>query len=243
MERQTLVGVLAAIGGVMLVSGSAAGSTTSRIDSGVKFTVGVVAGEATLRAEGKGVTLSKRLTADRVHVRIDVPGDVFEVDAQANGTARLTRNGKRLDLQMSAPDAGAKAQRFAAGSRALAGFEALAASLEASTAPEAQSVLTSFALIHAVRGSVAPVRSLAQTVKQTHAVNARWAAWGGEQRPQVCWVEYGISMNQALNDLNSCYLNYGWIPGMAGVCAFEWSVRAELSWFWLLSCSGGIPLI
>lgn len=53
MVRRLFVGMLVAVG-VMLMSGSAAASPTSGSDSGVKFTVGVLPGEATLRAEGKG---------------------------------------------------------------------------------------------------------------------------------------------------------------------------------------------
>lgn len=66
-----------------------------------------------------------------MQIRIEVPGDSFELDARPSGTARLTRNGKSLDLRMTASDGEvAKAQRFAAGSKALAGFESLAAALE-----------------------------------------------------------------------------------------------------------------
>jgi hypothetical protein len=39
-----------------------------------------------------------------------------------------------------------------------------------------------------------------------------------------------------------CLIDYAWIPGMAAVCSFEWIVKAELAWFWVIGCSGGVPV-
>ncbi len=224
---------------------AAAASSTSRKDGDVTFTIGVLPGESTLRAEGKGITFFKRLTADRVHVRIDVPGDWFALDAGTTGTARLTRNGKSMTLSMTAArEEVAKAQQFAAGSKALAGFESLASALDSSTRPEAQSVLTSFALLHAVRGSVAPARELARTVQAMHAGNARRASWKtGEEMPYACWIDYATTVSLYTAEYSQCYLDYGWIPGLQAVCTFEWVVRVELAWFWLIGCSGGFPAV
>ncbi len=218
--------------------------TTSRKDGDVTFTVGVLPGESTLRAEGKGITFLKRLTADRVHVRIDVPGDSFALEAGPTGAARLTRNGKTLKLQMTAAgDEVAKAQRFAAGSKALAGFESLAAALESSARPEAESVLTSFALLHAIRGNVTPARALAKAVEARQTANAKRASWANrEEMPYECWINYAVTVAQYLAEYSECYLNWGWIPGMQAVCTFEWTIRAELAWFWLIGCSGGMPV-
>lgn len=225
------------------VSYSGPARSDSVKDGDVTFTVGVRPGESTLRAEGKGISFLKRLTADRVVVRIDVPGDWFELDASPAGAARLTRNGKSIKLHLTATgDDVAKAQKFAAGSKALAGLESLAATLESSTRPEAQSVLTSFALLHVVRGSLAPARSVAKTIQAQQAKNFTRAAWDVEEQPLHCWMQYAIEMNEALHVLDQCYQSYGWLPGMATVCGFEWVIKAELAWFWLIACSGGMPI-
>lgn len=218
-------------------------STTSRRDGNVTFTIRLLAGESTLRAEATGITFLKRLTADRVHVRIDVPGDSFELEAGATGAARVTRNGKSLTLQMTANGEAAKAERFAAGSKALAGFDALAAALESSTRPEAQSVLTSFALVHAVRGSGAPARALAKAANARQSVGAvRASVKSGEEMQDHCWNKYVNSVNQYSYEFDQCYRDYGWIPGMNAACAFEFSIKAELAWFAVISCAGGFPL-
>ena len=218
-------------------------TSTSR-DGDVTFTIGGLPGESTLRADAKGMSFFKRITADRVQVRIEVPGDSFELEAGTAGMARLKRNGKSTLLSMTATKwEVAKAQQFAAGSKALAAFESLATALESSSRPEAQSVLTSFALLHAVRGNVTPARDLAKAVQARQAANAKRAAWSGrEEMPYDCWLSYAVTVGEYLVEYAECNLDYGWIPGMVAVCTFEWTVKVELAWFWLIGCSGGFPV-
>jgi hypothetical protein len=219
--------------------------SSSHQDGDVLFKLGSSPKGSTLQAKGKGITFSKRLTAEGVRVQIDVPGDSVALEAAPNGTARLFRNGKTLRVRMTtAGDDTERVHRFLAGSKALLAFESLSLALEASTRPEAQSVLTSFALVHAVRGSGAPARVLANVVKTRQAARMlRASSRIGEEGPEQCWTEYSMTMNTYLTEFDTCYRNYGWVPGMNAVCAFEFVVKAELAWFWVIGCSGGVPAV
>jgi hypothetical protein len=43
-------------------------------------------------------------------------------------------------------------------------------------------------------------------------------------------------------EFNSCLDSYWWIPGWTSACALQFTLQAELAWFWLISCSGGMPV-
>jgi hypothetical protein len=61
--------------------------------------------------------------------------------------------------------------------------------------------------------------------------------------PYECYINWAVTLAQYLAEYSECYENYGWIPGMIAVCTFEWMVKAELAWFWVIGCSGGVPVV
>lgn len=240
MGRRLLVGAFA-LGAAFATAplSAAAGDET-------KFAVAWVNGEPTLRAEGRGVKFFKQVGRDKVTIRVEVPGDRIQLDADASGMLRVGRNGKFLTLQKSAPFEAsvARVQKFTAGSKALDAFEGLATTLERSDRLEAQSVLTSYALLHAVRGSAAPARAMAATLKspQPSARIVRDMAGAREEGPYACWAEYSATLSQYWVEFNSCTQSYWWIPGWTAACSSQYLLQAELAWFWVLSCSGGVPV-
>lgn len=242
MGRRLLLGV-ALLAGIVTpgawleaAPGKAADETT--------FTLGWVGDEPTLRAEGRGVKFFKRVGRDKVAIRVEVPGDVVELEAQISGAVRVGRKGRVLRLQMKDHFEAsiAKVQQLMAGSTALAGLEGLVASIEANDRQEARSVLTSYALLHAVRGSAAPTRSVLTTARPTAGNGFARASLGREEMPYACWMEYVGTVADYMVEFNSCVDSYWWIPGWPALCAFQFTVQTELAWFWLLSCSGGMPV-
>jgi hypothetical protein len=239
MGRRLLAGALA-LGAVIAsapVSVAAGNETT--------FTLAWVNGEPTLRAEGRGLKFFKQVGRDKVMIRVEVPGDRVQLDADASGAMRIGRNGRFLTLQKGEPFTAsvAKVQKFTAGSKALDALEGLAATLAGSDRMEAQSVLTSYSFLHAVRGSAAPARTIAATLKsQPSARIVKAMAGGREEGPSACWAEYSSTLHNYMVEFNSCASDYWWIPGWAAACAAQYVLQAELAWFWVLSCSGGMPV-
>jgi len=86
------------------------------------FTSGWVNGEPTLRAEARGVRFSKQVSRERMSIRVEVPGDRIEVEADTKGTVRI---GKFLRLQMQDRFEAnvARIQKLTAGSAALDGHD------------------------------------------------------------------------------------------------------------------------
>lgn len=207
------------------------------------FTMGWVKDEPTLRAEGRGVKFFKRVGRDSVSMRIDVPGDSVELEASTNGSVRVGRKGRFLRLQMAGPFEAniAKVQKLMAGSKALDGFDGLVASLAASDRPQAHSLRSSQALFNAVRGVAVSVPAgppPSATTRQATRAAFRERTEG----PYACWTEYSWTVFQYNVQLNDCVADYWWIPGWTAACGFQFALQSELAWFWLISCSGGVPV-
>ncbi len=240
MGRQLWLGMVLA--GVMVPSAwpEAAGAPAA---GSTRFTLKWVENEPTLRVEGRGVTLVKRVGRDKVSLRVEVTGDRIELDADTRGAVRVSRQGKAVAVHMS--DAFelniARIQKLTAGSKALDAFEGLVASLASDDSANAQSVRSSHALLSVVRGvtipmAPAPVRSTAKLSPAGLTLTA------GTEGPFACWAEYASTVDQYLVQFNSCIDSYWWIPGWTSACSFQFVLQAELAWFWLISCSGGMPV-
>jgi hypothetical protein len=242
MDRRLLLGVVLLAG---IVSPSAwPEAAAPKPAAGTTFTAGWIKNEPTLRVEGRGVKLFKRVGRDRVSIRVEVKGDVVELQADVAGKVRIGRQGRFLDLQMQDEFGAsvAKVQKLMAGSPALDGLEGLVASMAGDDRQEVRSVLTSYALLHAVRGSAAPTRSVANGLTSVAGGRAARASLGREEGPFACWAEYASTVSNYLVEFNSCLDSYWWIPGWTSACAFQFSLQSELAWFWLISCSGGMPV-
>jgi len=206
------------------------------------FTHGWVKDEPTLRVEGRGVKFFKRVGRDKVTLRVEVPGDVIELEAATSGAVRIGRKGRFLQLQMKDNFESniAKVQRLTAGSKAFAGLEGLVASLGSSEAPQAQSLRSSHVLLNAVRGVTVPLPTPQVADTMGRAVRAGFKA--AAEGPFACWAEFSSTVYQYQVQFNACLEDYWWIPGWTAACGFQFALQAELAWFWLIGCSGGMPV-
>lgn len=245
MSRKALLAVALLVGVAMPTAWPEASQRTPGGET--KFTTGWVKGDPTLRAEGRGVTFFKRVGRDKVSIRVEVPGDVIELEAGANGLVTFARKNRVLRLEMKGNIAGSveQIQKLSAGSKALAGFEGLVAALAPSNTQEAQSLRSSHALLSAVRGVTIPVVAAPPAAAPTAAPSMRTAALASFARgetPYACWAEYSSTMYQYNVVFNSCIGDYWWVPGWTAACGLQFAIQSELAWFWLLSCSGGMPV-
>jgi hypothetical protein len=242
MGRKMLLGIVLLAGIVIPSAWPEAAAPT--LAGKTTFAGGWSKGEPTLRVQGGGVTLSKRVGREHVSIRVEVKGDVVELQADTAGKVRIGRQGRFLNLQMkdSFEASIGKVQKLMAGSAALDGLEGLVASLAGDDRQEARSVLTSYALLHAVRGSPAPTRSMVNALKPKADGFVARASLVREEVPSACWAEYASTVNNYMVEFSSCLDSYWWIPGWTSACAFQFSLQAELAWFWLISCSGGMPV-
>lgn len=209
---------------------------------GVRFTVAASGGEVLLVAEASGIVFEKRSTADSVSIRVAVAGDAVRIDAGRTGEVRLARSGRSRRLRVAAGSVGhvRAAQEALAGSMAMLALESLAARLAGSTMPEADSVLTSHALVEAVQGRSAATRALARRHRgRAPAAAVRSVAATRVAGSADCWGDYTAGISDAFGDYESCLTNiwWGW-----PVCSFEYAIRAEGLWFGFIACSGGLPV-
>ena len=137
----------------------------------------------------------------------------------------------------------ATARRILHGSAALTSFDALIDALAGDQRAVAKSMLTTWTLINAARGADDKVAIATRRMTSSSQRLAPIASsFTREETPIVCWAEYSMSVAAYYAEYAQCVNDYGWIPGMVAVCTFEWIVKAELAWFWVLGCSGGMPV-
>jgi hypothetical protein len=245
MARKLWVGMMLAM--LVFNTGSRVAASPVPIYRGadVKFTLGGTSRESTVVAEGLGVRVSKRIGPDTVKIRVEVEKDAVEISANAKGLVRVARRGQSVEINMASRDqkALAKARRMMEGSAALTSFDALIDALAGDQRAVAKSMLTTWTLINAARGADDKVAIAARRMTSSSQRFAPIAStFTREETPIVCWAEYSMSVATYYAEYAQCVNDYGWIPGMVAVCTFEWLVKAELAWFWVLGCSGGMPV-
>ena len=62
------------------------------------------------------------------------------------------------------------------------------------------------------------------------------------ENPQACWAEYAYSVERYLTEFQVCIEDWWWNPYVKTACTFEWAIKSELAWFWVITCSGGMPV-
>jgi len=246
MARGLCVGMVMAM--FVLTTGSrvVAGPAPIYRGADVKFTFGATPNEATVVAEGLGVRITKHVGREVVKIRIEVPKDVVDLEANAKSEVRVSRRGRSALISMANRDPKmiAEARRMTEGSQALTSFGALITALDSDNSAVAMSMRTTWALLNAARGNDGVVMSVARRVasgaRRGPFTPASFAS-EREEGPTACWAEYESTINVYYGEFSSCLVDYGWIPMGAQACTFEWATKSELAWFWLISCDGGLP--
>jgi hypothetical protein len=181
-----------------------------------------------------------------VKIRIEASKDVVDLEARAGGQVRLSRRGKAVTMNLASRDPKliGQARRMTDGSPALKSFDALIATLDGDNRAVARSMLTSWAFVHAVRGSDEPAMSVARRLSAgaKGPFTPVRSMFEKEETPIVCRAEYAQTVTIYYMEYAQCLLDYAWIPGGAAVCSVEWILKAELAWFWVIGCSGGVPI-
>jgi len=243
MGRKLLLGSIV-MAAVAMPTARPAAAPVKAAAVGTKLVIATLNGESTLRAEGGGVTFSKRVGKEQVVMRLEVLRDRIDVDVSLDGRVRVVRNGKSLTVEMKhdTADAMARVRKLTAGSSALARFETLVASLANDTRLEAQSLRVSHALLQALRGNSAPAMAFAGQPARSDGALVRAMGRSLGEGPYACWAEYETTMYRYLVELNDCVGQYWWIPGWTAACGAQYALQGELAFFWLISCSGGMPV-
>jgi hypothetical protein len=232
---------------VVFTGGSRVAAAPAPIHRGadVKFTVGSTPKESTVVAEGLGVRVTKRVGPETVKIKLEAAKDVVEISATAKGLVRVARRGQIVEINMTSrdPKAVAKARQLTEGSAALKSFDALIDALAGDQRSVATSMLTTWTLINAARGADDKVAIAARRMKSaSQPFIPIKAALAREEVPYACWAEYSATVLSYYVEYANCVNDYAWIPGMVAVCTFEWTIKAELAWFWVIACSGGVPV-
>lgn len=246
MARGLCGGMVLAVAALLTEPGVGAAPLPIHRGGDVRFAVGQEAGESTLTAEGMGVRISKRVGPERVRIRVETKGDMVDLETDAMLRVKVSRRGKSVVLQMKARDPKRvdEVRRLIESSPALGALDALIERIKKDERDVARSVMTSWALFHAVRGSDVPAMDLARRLAPAAATSffKRASATVAGEIPVACWMEYANSLNIYMTEYIQCYTDWGWVPGMNAACTFEWLVKVELAWFWVITCSGGIPI-
>jgi hypothetical protein len=243
MSRKLLFGIAMVAG--LSISGTQPEAAPLKPASQTKLSSTTVNGQTVLRAEGNGVKFFKRVDKSQVVISLEAARDHIDLEVKMDGQVRVVRNGQvlKVSLRDDMANAMTRVQKLTAGSKALAGFEALVAGVANDTRLEAQSLRVSHALVHAVRGNTAPAMAFAtrQAPRSDRGIARALSRSEGEQ-PTACWAEYASFVNHYNVVFNDCIESYWWIPGWTAACGAQFALQSELAFFWLISCSGGLPV-
>jgi hypothetical protein len=214
---------------------SAAERTLRRGD--LTFTSVSHGGESVLAVDAPGVRVEKRATnagtgtilvtagTDRVHVRLSATE--LRVSRGAVERVLTARSATAADFgAVRALLQGAPAVRAVARLRAAVGDEG------------PTPIVSAMAFVSMLAGDAAGMRRVAaQAAPRTGGIQfARYMA-------HECWRQYELSVNIFFNEYQACIDENRWNYVMFQACNFTYVVQAEIAWFSLLSCAGGLPAV
>ena len=132
-----------------------------------------------------------------------------------------------------------------AGSKAIARFRALAASLSNERSMEAYGVRLGDTIVGWIIGDAqAPARIARLAFVHPSSMSLAGAPQFRFARAADCWGSYEQETLAAQNDLYSCYGSASqsyWADAYLSACSFAWTIRVEGYWFEYLSCEA-VPL-
>ncbi len=229
------------VAGLAVAAGTASadqGKRTERREASVVFTSATAGGEATLVAEGYGVIVEKRTAGEQATIVVRSGADRVTVALSA-GEIRVARGGRerRVSARSATRQALAGVRQVLAGSEAVSGARRMKAVLDAGVDTPSP-ILSALAFVGLLSGDAAGMQRIATAAGGDGGI--RFARYQGAE---YCWTSYGQSVSQFWEDRESCLAISPWNPVMIHACNFEWTIKAEIAWFSLIACAGGLPSV
>ena len=199
-------------------------------------------GGTSLSAEAPGVRVDKVVHANAMLVTLVSDTDRVSIRADGSGTITVTRFGRSNSM---APSAFTKkdllqVRSLLAGSDAVAAFRLLAGHLENDDQGSAgESLALTGAMVGLLDGDLTAPGRLAQRILRKRAVRLRQVVL--QKGPGECWDLYAREAGRIAQDAIDCQQDHRWNPVALAGCGAEFVIRAELNWFWVIACSGGLP--
>jgi hypothetical protein len=213
--------------------GLSAGVTTD-IDGAlvVSATAGDLAVTKRVYADGRFVVRLAKAGDDSVLIHGGVAG--LRVSAGSDAPVEL-----RADADAEYPGKARRVRGWLARSDAVMHFRQINEALEQQdlTSPEALSLRVTGALVAELLGDPGASQRLSRAITAKLALRLRKAQSGGSGYTMSCWDRYSRQVNQAANELMSCYASFAVYNPLRQICSFVWTLQVESAWFQFLSCS------
>ena len=188
------------------------------------------------------VQIRKRIHPAETITTLSTRDDVMEITTTersltvsgSDGSATTTGADQRFD------QAGAILKRSPAAQAALRLLTRVDLSPESSAG---HMLLVTRALLEIPQGATAAVDTFRGwalgAMNRVRLSLARFGARG----PGECWDEYEKYIMKILDDYAGCRAGCKWYSIFCPeMCGFEWCLKAQLAFDWLLACSGGLPV-
>jgi len=201
------------------------------------FTSASSGGESILAVDAPGVRVEKRAsTAGSGTIVLTAGADRVEVTVTRD-QLRVARGGRVRVVTASA----AAARELRGVTALLQGAPAVEAGarLRATLGDDAPGPLVSaLAFVGMLSGDATGMRRVAaRAVRPTGGIQfARYTA-------EECWRQYELSISIFFHDFEECIDDNRWNYVLFQACNFTYVIQAEISWFSLLSCAGGLPAV
>lgn len=198
----------------------------------VSATAGDLAVTKRVYADGRFVVRLAKAGADSVLIRGGVAG--VTVSAGSDAAVEL-----RAEADAEWPGKARRVRGWLAQSDAVMHFRQISEALEQQdlTSPEALSLRVTGALVAELLGDPGASQRLSRAITARLALRLRKALSTGSESTGSCWDRYAALVNQAADQLISCYGSFAVYNPYRQVCSFIWTLQVESAWFQFLSCS------
>lgn len=199
-------------------------------------------GGAGLWADAPGIRVEKTVTGNNLQIVLSSDTDQVILKAAQAGTVSVSRGGQTKTITPStfSKKALLEMRTFLTGSEAVSAFRLLVTNLEAEEQDSAgESLIATGALVGLLDGDLQATSRLVQRMARHRAVRLRHVA--AQKTSAECWDAYAREADRIYQNAIDCAERTRWNPFTNAACGFEFGLRAEFNFLWLLSCSGGLP--
>jgi hypothetical protein len=244
MTQLRYLGALTMAGACLAAGVPAASAQTARpvpahtVRQGdLTFTSASSGGESVLAVETPWARVEQRVTsAGSGTIVLTAGADRVEITVTRE-RLRIARGG-RVEVVTASAAAAGQLRSVSALLRGAPAIEA-GARLRAAIGEDAPGPLVSaLAFAGMLSGDASGMRRVAaRTARPMSGIQfARYTA-------EECWRQYELSINIFFHDFEECIDDHRWNYILYQACNFTYVVQAEIAWFSLLSCAGGLPAV